>query len=970
MSDNIKQNNNISEEEIKKELKQAKEQEKKNQEIKVKKSKIRMYVVLAFLLVTAIVGYIIFRGNLLETLEIGEKYIGIFWQNVNSIALTFIINFIALFFIIFIVNKKIRKNLKVFFDEDKRNMPKLPNKSIAFILSIIVSSISSRVMLQKYLLFMNSTSFGKTDPVFGYDIGYFMFQKPFIEFMIMYLLFIVVGVAIYSAIYYIATFNIYFEGISRETIKKSKILKQLLNIIMIAAILLAGLVYIHTQNIGFEKFMSLQEDTTYSIYGAGVTDVTIKLWGYRILPIIIIISVFMAIKAFEKGKTRKVVAWIAVVPLYIVVLLLVMLVFQIGFITPNELDKEKQSIEQNIKNTKSAYGIEANEISITNGGATITENDISKMQDTIDNIAIIDKSTVLKDLNAVQTEKGYYTYTTTQIANYRVNGKNKLVYVSPREINSNGTYNNKTYEYTHGYGVVVTSAVSTNTSGNLLKLQKNYTSSKSDIIAITQPRIYFGLQTNNNIVTNSNNRKEFDYPVSTTTTVQNAENIYDGNAGLQLGFLDRFILGVKEGDLKLAFSANVNHDSKILTNRNILKRAKAIMPYLLYDNDPYMVVNEDGRLIWVLDAYTTSDNYPYSQKTMLQLDAINKLEFNYIRNSVKVLIDAYDGTINFYITDRNDPIASAYEKIYPDLFTTEEISTDISSQFVYPKFLYDIQTSMMERYHNIQADVLYRGNDVWDVATHNTSRVLTKTGTDIEAYYTMVKTIDSDTSKLGLVIPFTPYGKQNITSYMVGTYENGTTKLIVYKFSSDSNILGPMQLDTQIEQDEKISKEIDALNVNGTKISKNMIIVPLNNTLLYVEPIYQQYINETDSTPTLKKVVVASGNKLAIGDNLTDALENLVSRYAVDINIENTDSTDDLVKAIIKANGNLKDSTSNGDLEMVGKDVKKLQELIDKLEKLTKEEGKEQSKKKLQNKNLNDISNSANVLNTVVDEIQ
>ena len=205
---------------------------------------------------------------------------------------------------------------------------------------------------------------------------------------------------------------------------------------------------------------------------------------------------------------------------------------------------------------------------------------------------------------------------------------------------------------------------------------------------------------------------------------------------------------------------------------------------------------------------------------------------------------------------------------------------------------------------------------------------------------------------------------------MVGTYENGKPKLTVYKFSSDSNILGPMQLDTQIEQDEKISKEIDALNVNGTKISKNMIIVPLNNTLLYVEPIYQQYINETDSTPTLKKVVVASGNKLAIGDNLTDALENLVSRYAVDINIENTDSTDDLVKAIIKANGNLKNSTSNGDLEMVGKDVKKLQELIDKLEKLTKKEEKEQSKKKLQNKNINDISNSVNVLNTVANEIQ
>lgn len=214
-------------------------------------------------------------------------------------------------------------------------------------------------------------------------------------------------------------------------------------------------------------------------------------------------------------------------------------------------------------------------------------------------------------------------------------------------------------------------------------------------------------------------------------------------------------------------------------------------------------------------------------KTTLQLDNINKLELNYIRNSVKVLIDAYDGTIEFYITDRTDPIISAYEKIYPDLFKKEEISSDISSQFVYPEFLYNIQSNIVERYHNVQSDVLYRGDDVWDIATHNTSKVPTKAGVDITPYYTMVKTKDSEESKLGLVLPFTPYGKQNIISYMVGTYEDGVPKLSIYKFSSDSNILGPMQLDTQIEQDEKISKELEGLNVNGTKITKNMIIVPL-----------------------------------------------------------------------------------------------------------------------------------------------
>lgn len=946
MNENIKKETEVSKEDITNELRAAKEKEKKEEADRVKKGKTRMCLVLLFLLLTLAIGYVIFRGDYLETIEIGEQYISIFWQNVSSIAITFGINFIVVFFIIYMNNRRIKKGVKVFFDEEHRETPKLPNKSIAFIVSIIISSITSKMILNTYMLCMNSTSFGGTDPIFGLDIGYFMFQKPFIEFMLVYALLAVAGITIYNIIYYIATFNIYFEGIGRETLKKSKILNQLLKNIMIAAILLAGLTMLKVQNIGLEKFMSLQEDTSYSIYGAGVTDVTIKLWGYRILPILIIGSVYMAIRAFKKGNTRKVIFNIAIVPAYILVLLIVMLTFQLVFVTPNELDKEKANIERNIKNTKDAYGINIEEVNIENGGTTVTEEMLSTTKETIENIAIVDKATVLKDLNAVQTEKGYYTYRSTQIANYRVDGKNQLLYISPREINSNGTYNNKTYEYTHGYGIIATSAVGTNSSGNLNKLQKDFASSKKDVVTIIEPRIYFGVQTNNNIVTNSNNRKEFDYPITTEATSENIENVYTGKAGLQLNFLDRFILGIKEGDLKLALSANVNHDSKILTNRNIINRAQTIMPYLLYDNNPYMVVSEEGRLIWVLDAYTVSNNYPYSQKTTIQLDAINKMEFNYIRNSVKVLIDAYDGTIDFYITDNADPIVSAYDKIYPDLFEKEEIAADISSQFVYPEFLYNIQANIMERYHNIQADVLYRGDDVWDIATHNTSRIATKTGTDILPYYTMLKTIDEEESRLGLILPFTPYEKQNITSYMVGTYENGKPKLGIYKFSSDSNILGPMQLDTQIEQDEQISKEVDALNVNGTRITKNMVIVPLDNTLLYVEPIYQQYINEENSVPTLKKVVVASGNKLAIGDTLTEALKNLVSRYAVDIEIQNTDNVDDLIKAIVKANGNLKQSTENGDLEMVGKDIKKLQELVDKLEELIDKQNKEKEKEK------------------------
>ena len=534
----------ISEEEIKNELKATKMQEKKKEEEKAKKSKNRMYVVLLFLLLTAMLGYIFFRGEYLETLEIGEQYVSIFWQNLNYSAITFAINFILLFFIIYMNNRRIKKGVKVFFDEEKRTMPKLPNKSIALIISIIVSSITSTVILKTYMLCMNSTSFGVTDPVFGYDIGYFMFQKPFIEFMLIYILLMVIGITIYNVIYYIAVFNIYFDGIGRETLKKSKILKQLLTNVMIVAVLLAGLTYLKTQDIGFEKFMSLQEDTSYSIYGAGVTDVTIKLWGYRILPILIVLSIYMAIRAFKNGKTKQVLMNIAIVPVYIVILLIVMLVFQIVFVTPNELDKEKANIEHNMKYTKNAYDINVDEVNIENGGTTVTEEMLGATEQTINNITIVDKSTVLKDLNAVQTEKGYYSYSSTQIASYRVNGKQQLVYISPREINGNGTYNNKTYEYTHGYGVIVTSAVSTNANGSLNNLQKNFETTKKDIVAISEPRIYFGLETNDTVVTNSNSKKEFDYP--TEDALKNTENVYDGDAGLKANFLDRLVLAIKE----------------------------------------------------------------------------------------------------------------------------------------------------------------------------------------------------------------------------------------------------------------------------------------------------------------------------------------------------------------------------------------------------------------------------------------
>ena len=338
-----------------------------------------MYIVLLFILLVAIVGYIIYRGEYLEILEIGENYLSIFWQNVNYTAIAFIINFIFLFCVIYINNTRIKNALKPFFDTEKKQMPKLPNKSISLILSVIVSAITTEVILNQYMLFTNSTWFGRNDPVFGLDIGFFMFQKPFIETLFMYAILLIIGLTIYTIIYYIAVFNICFDGIDRETLKNSKLLKQLFTNIKILAILVAGFVLVKTLDIGFDRFLNLQEDTTYSIYGAGVTDTTIKLWGYRILPILIILSVFMAIRAFNKGSTKKVVMWILVVPAYLVILLIVMALFQVIFITPNELDREEQNIRYNIEYTKEAYDINTDVYTIENGGETITEEDLAQL---------------------------------------------------------------------------------------------------------------------------------------------------------------------------------------------------------------------------------------------------------------------------------------------------------------------------------------------------------------------------------------------------------------------------------------------------------------------------------------------------------------------------------------------------------------------------------------------------------------
>ena len=916
--------------------------EKINDKKSKKKSAKRRTIVVLFSIIFIIIAYIMYRGNYLEYLEIGKNYIGAFTDQIKYRSITIIVSFIWIFGLMYFTNKRIQKGLKPFFSEENKEMPKLLNKSISFITAAIGSVITSNIFLQKTILFFNSTSFGKTDFIFGHDIGYYLFIKPFLQAVLIYILVTIVLSTLYAAVYYIVSLNTQFvNGVTTESLKNSIIKKQLLNNAKILVIIIAVLTFINAEDLSSRPFLTVGENEySYAISGAGTSDVSIKVWGYRALSIIMIIAIFVGISAYNKKKNRRLIMSVFSVPIYLVGLILVLIGYNKIFVDSNEYEKEKQYISYNIENTRDAYGINIEEVNLDDTDA-INSDEVTKYSEVANNIATTNKDLVLKSLNGTLTNKGYYKYTSTKPCEYTINNKKTLVYITPREVVSNeNSYTNATYEYTHGYGVVVTSASDTNSTGDLVNLQKGF-SNDGNVINIKNPRVYFGLETNKTIVTNSKNKNEFDYPKNENSDLDNATNSYDGEAGLKLNTLDRMILAFSNGDINLAFSNNINENSKILTNRNVIERAKKIMPYLTYDNSPYLVITNEGNLVWVIDAYTTSKYYPYSQKSN-----VNGQEINYIKNSVKVLVDAYNGKVEFYITDRTDPIAMAYNKAFPDVFMDidKEIPSEISEHFTYSEFLYNIQAEILKRYHNTEPDVLYRANDVWDIAKYGAgTNSSTQQTTQMIPYYAIVKTTDSEQTKLGLVLPYTIQGKQSIAGYTVGTYENGKMVMKLYRYSSDNTVLGPMQLDTQISQNESISKEIESLNVSGTKLTKNIVVVPINNKLIYVESIYQEYINESDSLPKLRKVVIASGNKMAIGDDLKSALSNLLSQ-AFNIEVEDPENEQALLQSIIKANKNLKESTSNQDYEMMGKDIKQLQSLIDKLEQLQSNDLKDKDK--------------------------
>lgn len=674
----------------------------------------------------------------------------------------------------------------------------------------------------------------------------------------------------------------------------------------------------------------LQKESVKGAYltGAGFLDVNIKLWIYRIISIVIIIAVYNFIRGIKKEESKKILFSIILIPAALIVVFIVNIAIDSIFLRGNDIDREKEYILQNIRATEEAYNINVENKEIAKG-TDITSEKIKKDSELIEKLPMVTPDVVketLENNTDNKEKKSLYKYGNPNL----VKNGDAYDYLTTREIDDKDkTLTNKIYKYTHGNFGILTSSSKVNKNGYLLNVSEKFEGQELNGTKIKEPRLYYGENTNSNAIVNAKDIKEYDYPTSTLT---NKENNYNGKGGIKLSLLERIALAITKGSTELIFNNNIVENTKVLLNRQIIERAKKILPNIRYDKDPYLVAKDDGGLAWVIDGYTVTSRYPYSQKVSIEADKGGKERINFIRNSVKVVIDAYNGTVDFYVTDTTDPFISTIMKTYPTLFKNyNELSENIKKQMRYPQYLFDIQAKVLTTYHNSDVDNIYRADDRWEVAEVSGSGTRSST-----SMYTLLK--KGDELKPAIITTYTPEKRKNIVSYLVGQTENGANKLTMYRYNEKSE-LSLSFIDTQIEKDEKVQKEMRELTTLGTELKTVRILLPYEDTTLYIKSIYQVFLNE-DSVPVLKKVIVANKGKVGIGNTLKEAMQRMLTENAIDIDVRDLANEDELKDAIIKQNKTLKDVIKQGDFEYTGKDIQRLIKLVDQLEEVSKEKKK------------------------------
>ena len=682
----------------------------------------------------------------------------------------------------------------------------------------------------------------------------------------------------------------------------------------------------------FLKQYDLLFGSTGAVYGAGFTDVNVTLWMYRIL---MGLSVLAAV-GFAIGITKKKFKPAIAVPAVMIAIGLLgtgaAMLVQNFVVSPDEINKESKYLERNIEYTQYAYGLDNVDMKAFKATQDLTSDDIANNEETISNIRINDYDPAKTFYNQTQSIRQYYTFHDVDVDRYMIDGDYTQTFLSPREIDEeriSGTWLNKHLKYTHGYGATLSRVDKITASGQPDMLIDSIPPESKVDVQITDPEIYYGEMTNDYVLVNTS-EDEFDYPDGNS----NKYCQYDGNAGIKMNLITRLMFSVRERSLKMLVSGNIKSNSKILINRNIKHRVREIMPYLDYDDDPYMTT-VDGKLYWIVDAYTATNRYPYSEPYNAETDV------DYVRNSIKVVIDAYTGETNYYIVDKNDPIAQTFQKIYPKLFKDfDQMPEGIRAHIRYPGTLLNIQAEIYQRYHMNDVKVFYQNEDLWQIA----SEIYGTEEQSMTPNYYIMKLPGEKSAEFVNSIPFTPKDKKNLMGLLVARNDGADYgKLVLYQMPKSKIVYGPMQVEAQIDQNTEISKEFSLWNSSGSKHSRgNLFVIPIEDSLLYVEPVYLEATNS--SIPEVKRVIVVYNDEIAYESTLAAALNSLFGEGSAHESKTGEEAKEDqngggdkelskteIIQKCQEAYDKAQDALKEGNWEKYGKYMDELEKYLNKL---------------------------------------
>ncbi|RNC28837.1 MAG: hypothetical protein AWM53_01279 [Candidatus Dichloromethanomonas elyunquensis] len=745
---------------------------------------------------------------------------------------------------------------------------------ISAVISYAFSFISGFTGWLEVLMFLNAAAFGKGDPIFGRDLAFYFFKLPFFQTVFNAFYIPLFLLTLLTAVFYFITGVLRLHSLKiwrRNSIEIGVSARRHLALLIGILLLMKAFGY-------FLNVYQLLYSVHGHVVGAGYTDLNATLPALKILTGLTILGALLAWGGLALKEVR-----LLTMPVLGIFLLGIILdgiypsLIQSWIVVPNELNKEAPYIQNEIAMTRYGYGLDKIMEQNYPGNTPLTVGSLKTNQSTINNIRLNDVRPMMQTYTQKQGIRLYYKFNDIDIDRYTINNEYRQLMLSARELSTPDldakakTFVNMRLKYTHGFGVAASFANAV-TSEGLPSFAMKDVPPVTDFpeLKLQEPRIYFGELTNDWVVANTST-KEFDYPQGNT----NAEDSYKGKTGIRLTGLNKLMISLHHGTFQLYLANEINSESRFLIDRNIKDRVQNLAPFLSYDADPYLVI-ADGRLKWIIDAYTTSDKLPYAGN-------YPNHSFNYIRNSVKVIIDAYDGTVDFYAVDPSDPVLQTYSRIFPGVFKDlSQMPGSLQSHLRYPETLFTIQANILKTFHMTDPSVFYNKEDAWGIP----QELYEAKPQDIDPYYTILQMPDTGKPEFVLMLPFTPASSQtntrnNMVSWMAARMDGDRYgQLVLYTLPKNIEIDGPLQIESRIDQDPSISQQLTLWNQKGsTVIRGNLLVLPVGGNFLYVEPIYLQ-AQQSGSIPEMKRIVLAYQDKLVMTDNLGQAFVQIFGNNA------------------------------------------------------------------------------------------